>query len=189
MRCTPKKTLKRILDSGNDYLVAVKGNQGQLYAQVKAIVTYRQAKQPGLTHQAQQRGRLEQRQVSIFSAAGLDTQQWPGVRTVLCVQRQCCHQGKCSTHQTYYISSVVTTAPVWMAMIRGQWSIENRLHWPKDVLLNEDTTYGREAKALLNTSLFRSIMINLLRLNGLNSVASALRQLANQIEQIFLLLQ
>lgn len=189
MRCTPKKTLKGILDSGNDYLVAVQGNQGKLYAQVKAIATYRQAKQPGLTLQTKQRGRLEQRQVSIFSAAGIDTRQWPGVRTALCVQRQCCRQGKSSTHQAYYISSVATTAPVWMAMIRGQWSIENRLHWPKDVLLNEDMTYGREANALLNTSLFRSIMINLLRLNGLNSLAAALRQLANQIQQIFLLLQ
>jgi predicted transposase YbfD/YdcC len=27
-----------------------------------------------------------------------------------------------------------------MEMVRGHWSIENRLHWPKDVLLKEDNT-------------------------------------------------
>ncbi len=74
-------------------------------------------------------------------------------------------------------------------MVRGHWSIENRLHWPKDVVLHEDETYGRAPNALLVASLFRSITINLLRLNGFISVTSALRKLANQVEQIFRLLQ
>ena len=74
-------------------------------------------------------------------------------------------------------------------MVRGHWSIENRLHWPKDMVLHEDKTYGRDSNALLNASLFRSITINLLRLNGLNSLTSALRELANQVEHIFRFLQ
>lgn len=74
-------------------------------------------------------------------------------------------------------------------MVRGHWSIENRLHWPKDVILNEDKTYGRDPNALLIASLFRSMTINVLRLNGFNSVSSALRELANQVEQIFRFLQ
>jgi predicted transposase YbfD/YdcC len=53
-----------------------------------------------------------------------------------------------------------------MQMIRGHWSIENGLHWPKDVVLKEDDTAGQNANALLNASLFRSILINLVRLNG-----------------------
>jgi hypothetical protein len=38
-------------------------------------------------------------------------------------------------------------------MIRGHWCIENRLHWPKDVVLDEDASYGREPNAL---DLFRN---------------------------------
>ena len=74
-------------------------------------------------------------------------------------------------------------------MVRGHWSIENRLHWPKDVVLDEDETYGRDPNALLNASLFRSIALNLLRLNGFNSLTSALRKLANQVEELFRFLQ
>lgn len=74
-------------------------------------------------------------------------------------------------------------------MVRGHWSIENRLHWPKDVLLREDATYGREENAVLNRSIFRSITINVLRLNGFQSIAPALPRFANQVDEIFKLLQ
>ena len=74
-------------------------------------------------------------------------------------------------------------------MVRGHWSVENRLHWPKDVVLGEDDAYGKNSNALLNASVFRSITINLLRLNGFDSIKPALRLLANQIHQIFELLQ
>jgi hypothetical protein len=59
----------------------------------------------------------------------------------------------------------------------------------KDVVLDEDASYGREPNALLNASVFRSITINLLRLNGFDSPTAALRELANQVKQIFRLLQ
>jgi hypothetical protein len=39
MPYTPKKTVKAIIDSGNDYLIAVKSNQASLYRQVKAIAS------------------------------------------------------------------------------------------------------------------------------------------------------
>lgn len=189
MPSTPKKTLWLIVESGNDYLVTIKGNQGRLHRQVEAIATYRQPQQPSFIVQQQQHGRQEHRQVSVFSATGIDIQRWPGAKTVLCVERKRCCRGKCSTHRAYYLSSVATTARAWMEMVRGHWSIENRLHWPKDVVLQEDTTYGGDPNALLNASVFRSITINLLRLNGFDSLTSALRQMANQVERIFRLLQ
>ena len=74
-------------------------------------------------------------------------------------------------------------------MIRGHWNIENRLHWVKDVVLDEDASYGKEPNALLNASVFRSITMNLLRINGFDSPTAALRKLANQVKLIFRLLQ
>jgi len=189
MPYTPKKTLSLILESGNDYLVAVKANQGRLYRQLEALVAYRPPRQSSTPSLEHQHGRKEQRQVMVYSAKGLDTQRWRGVKTVLCVERYRCYQGQDSTHRAFYLSSVATTASLWMEMVRGHWSIDNRLHWPKDVVLNEDDAYGRDANALLNASLFRSITINVLRLNGFDSLTSALRQLANQVDQIFRLLQ
>lgn len=88
-----------------------------------------------------------------------------------------------------FVVSIATTARLCNNRVRGHWSIENRLHWPKDVVLHEDDTYGRNPNALLKASLLRSITIDLIRLNGFKSVTSALRELANQVETIFRLLQ
>lgn len=184
-----KKTLRLIIDSGNDYLVAVKGNQKKLYEQLSAIAAHRAEQQPSATTDEQQYGRHERRQVRLYSAVGIDTGQWPGAKTVLCVERQQTRKGKCSTHKADYLTSVATTATAQLEAIRRHWSIENQLHWPKDMVLNEDDSYGREPNALLIASVFRSITINLLRLQGFRSLTSALRELANQIEQVFQLLQ
>ena len=184
-----KKTLRLIIDSGNDYLVAVKSNQKKLHAQLSAIADHRPDQQPSATTVEQQHGRHERRQVRVFSAAGIDTGQWPGAKAVLCIERQQTRKGKCSTNKAYYLTSVATTAAAQLAAIRGHWSIENQLHWPKDVVLKEDDSYGRQPNALLIASVFRSITINLLRLQGFESLTSALRQLANQTEQVFRLLQ
>jgi predicted transposase YbfD/YdcC len=80
---------------------------------------------------------------ALFAPTGIDTERWPGVKTLLCIERKRSVKGKCSTQRSYYISSVATTAAAWMKMIRGHWCIENRLHWPKDVVLDEDASYGR----------------------------------------------
>jgi predicted transposase YbfD/YdcC len=189
MRYTPKKTLSLIVEGGNDYVVAVKENQGKLYRQIETIVRHRQPQQTAATPFECQHGRQEQRLVRVYSANGIDPQRWLGAKTVLCVERRRCTSTQCSIHQAYYLSSVATTAALWNHMVRGHWSIENRLHWPKDVVLHEDDTYGRDPNALLNASLFRSITLNLLRLNGFNSVTAALRELANQVDRIFRLLQ
>ncbi|NEQ29607.1 MAG: ISAs1 family transposase [Leptolyngbya sp. SIO4C5] len=184
-----KKTLSLIVEGGNDYGVSVKANQGKLYRQIETLVRYRQPRQTASTPVECHHGRQEQRLVSVYSAQGIDTQRWQGAKTILCVERRRCTAERCSIHQAYYLSSVATSARLWNDMVRGHWSIENRLHWPKDVVLHEDETYGRNPNALLNASLFRSITINLLRLRGGKSVTSALRELANQVEQIFRFLQ
>lgn len=169
--------------------MAVKKNQGKLYRQIETIIRYRQPRQTASTSFECQHGRQEQRLISMYSAQGIDSQRWRGANTILCVERRRCTAERCSIHQAYYLSSIATTARLCNDIVRGHWSIENRLHWPKDVVLHEDETYGRDPNALLNASLFRSITINLLRLNGFKSVTSALRELANQVEKIFRLLQ
>jgi predicted transposase YbfD/YdcC len=184
----PKKTLSLIVERGNDYLVALKENQGKLYPQIEDLIHYRPPQQTATTPVEYQHGRHEQRWVTAYSADGIDPQRWRGAKTILCVERRRCTPNKCSIHQSYYLSSIATTATLWNDMVRGHWSIENRLHWPKDVVLHEDETYGRDSNALLNASLFRTITINVLRLNGFHSLTSALRTLANQVDQIFHLL-
>jgi predicted transposase YbfD/YdcC len=72
--------------------------------------------------------------------------------------------------------------------MRERWGIENRLHWLKDVVLGEDGHRFEDQQALLNWSLFRTVAINVLRLNGFHSLKTALTKLANRVDMIFPLL-
>jgi predicted transposase YbfD/YdcC len=119
---------------------------------------------------------------------GLARQQWQAIESIVCVERWGNRQGKDYQHRAYYISSVATSAHRWQALVRQHWGIENRLHWPKDVVFAEDDYRLEDQQALLNWSLFRTIGINGLRLNGFQSLKTALTKLANRVDLIFPLL-
>ena len=56
-------------------------------------------------------------------------------------------------HQVaYYISSLVRSATDFAKGIRGHWGIENRLHWLKDVIFDEDHSTIRMGNAPANLS-------------------------------------
>ncbi|PZD70202.1 hypothetical protein C1752_16973 [Acaryochloris thomasi RCC1774] len=187
MPYTHKKTLQQILDSDNDYLVAVKSNQGRLYQHLQ---TYTQYLKPIAehTHRQHQRGRNEHRCIKVYRPVGLALEEWEAIESVLCVERWGTRKGKDYHHRAYYISSVLTSPQQWQSLVREHWGIENRLHWPKDVVFGEDDYRLEDEQALLNWSLLRTIVINLLRLNGFQSLKAAMTKLANRVDVIFSLL-
>ncbi|NES25846.1 MAG: transposase [Symploca sp. SIO3E6] len=73
--------------------------------------------------------------------------------------------------------------------IRGHWGIENRLHWVKDVVLNEDLSTIHMGDAPANISVVRAIVLNVLRRNGYDSITTAQRFLSNDIDKLLILLE
>lgn len=177
-----------MLDSGNDYVVTVKENQPTLYQSLQTTETYLK---PVSEHQQTNRGRgrQEHRLLKVYRPEMVDSDLWVGVKSVLCIERWGERQGKPYHHKAYAISSVATSAAQWQPIIREHWRIENQLHWPKDVVLGEDDYRLKSPEAMLNWSVFKTIVINLLRINGFQSVKGALTKLANRVDKIFLLLQ
>jgi len=68
--------------------------------------------------------------------------------------------------------------------IQGHWLIENRLHWVKDVTLNEDNCIDRDGNAPANWAMVRRFLVSLARMNGTNTLPQALRLMANQLEKL-----
>jgi Transposase DDE domain len=64
---------------------------------------------------------------------------------------------------TVVISRQATTTPPrqFLALVRSHWSIENRVHWPRDVSFHEDRLHGRQIGVAL--AWLRNIAINLMR--------------------------
>lgn len=93
------------------------------------------------------------------------------------------------SERQFYISSVATTAQQFHTIIRGHWTIENQLHWVKDVIFDEDTAPQHGKFATANWSVVRNFFITIARILGFTSIARAKRHLANQLEKIFPFLQ
>jgi predicted transposase YbfD/YdcC len=135
------------------------------------------------------RQRQVERIVEVFDCLAGIAQDWLGLRRLIRVQRQGMRQGKPYYQVSYYISSLATTARQFAQAIQGHWSIENRLHWVKDVVLAEDECPLKQGHAPANWGLIRSWAINLFRLHGETSITKAQRRVAHDIDALLLLVQ
>lgn len=184
----PKKTVEQIIESGNDFGVAVKGNQPKLFTYLQT--QFKQHEAQSVDDQTEQtRNRVTQRTVSVLDTVdGLDAA-WVGVQRLVRVERTSI-RGVEATHETmFYISSVAGNATDFSRLIRDHWQIENRLHWVKDVVLKEDSTPLCAGHAPENMAILRTIALNLFRLHGFASITKALRAFAHDIPRLFSFLQ
>lgn len=73
--------------------------------------------------------------------------------------------------------------------IRAHWSIENSLHYVKDVTFKEDGSLIRTGNAPTNLSIIRSLAISRLKRLGFESFAQAIRLVGGKIGEIGELLE
>lgn len=71
-----------------------------------------------------------------------------------------------------------------LELIRGQWSIENSLHWVRDVTFDEDRSQIRAGSEPRVFASIRNLVISLLRLRGFKKIASSLRKLGRNPELV-----
>lgn len=138
-------------------------------------------------------GRTTNRHVKVYSILPELVPDWAGAKRMISVTRFGSRwSGKKSRRQLvdfheqhYYLSSVDYSAVEFAGAIRGHWLIENRLHWVKDVTLNEDNCVQRGGNAPANLAMVRQFLVSLARLNHPQTLPEALRLMANQVEQQF----
>jgi predicted transposase YbfD/YdcC len=188
MPCTPKKTLKQIIHSGNDSLITVKGNQPTLVNQIKT--QFENVSADSVDIQTEQtRDRYTQRTVSVMDAAvGMDCH-WVGVQRMIRVERVGTRAKQPFSETLFYISSLALDAVGFAQRIRHHWHIENRLHWVKDLVLKEDTSPLCDGNALVNFAIVRTIALNLFRQQGFDSITQGIRRIAHDIPALFSFLQ
>jgi predicted transposase YbfD/YdcC len=186
-----KKTLALIIDGGNDYIVTIKKNQSSLFKAAQKLVKSAGASDK---NQAEEHlhGRSTTRTTTIYAVEPQLLPLWAGAKHIIEVVRTGSRWlGKKSRrrlidfHEShYYLSSLDWSASQLAEAIRGHWLIENRLHWVKDVTLNEDNCIHRGGNAPANWAIVRQFLVSLARMSGTNTLPQALRLMANQLENI-----
>ncbi|WP_445242884.1 ISAs1 family transposase [Microcoleus sp. N3A4] len=134
----------------------------------------------------QSHGRTTTRTSAIYPIPAQLLPLWAGAKYIIAVERTGLRwQGKKSRRRLvyfneshYYLSSKDWSASQFSDAIRGHWLIENRLHWPKDVTLNEDNCIHRDGNAPANWAMVRQFLVSLARMSGTNTIPQALRLMA-----------
>jgi predicted transposase YbfD/YdcC len=175
MPSAPKKTAQVIIDSENDYVGALKGNQSGLLKAVRACF------KPQHRNEKMNKGhgRIEKRTVSIsHDLKGIP--KFPGLKTVIRVEseRQVYRANiiEYSTDTRYYLASFVDTAEAFGERIRGYWGVENKVHHVRDVTQGEDASRIRTTPLVQVWATARNLALNLYREHKFQNMAQAQRQ-------------
>lgn len=192
---TQKDLAQQIVDGGGDYVMIVKGNQPQLQEDIATVFALGPApdEQRQVAHTIEVgHGRIEQRELTSSDVlAGYST--WPGLEQVFQVARETTEKksGAVRAETVYGVTSLrmeCASAACLMGLVRGQWTIENRSHWVRDVTFDEDRSQVRSGKVPQVLAAIRNTAIGLMRLAGETNIAAACRRFAAQPEQALALL-
>jgi predicted transposase YbfD/YdcC len=177
-----KKIAREIIEADADYVLALKGNQETVHAEVKsfldtaledkqkkrpkgAVITKAAADLQQLETIEKDHGRLETRR--YYQSADLDwfadRAKWEGLRSVGMVEAVREVDGKTTIERRYYLSSLGLDVATFARAVRGHWGVENKLHWVMDVCFREDQSRVRTGYAAENLASLRRLALNLLK--------------------------
>jgi predicted transposase YbfD/YdcC len=137
-------------------------------------------------------GRRERRDVQLITKVH-PRLGFPHARLAAKITRSVVRTGarKATRESAYVISSLPeqTTAAQVAALVRGHWSIENRLHWVRDVTYDEDRSPVRTGTLPAVMATLRNVALGLLRTAGTHNIAAANAALARKPERVLTLIE
>jgi predicted transposase YbfD/YdcC len=110
-----------------------------------------------------------------------DYLEWPGIQQVFQIHRVRQRAGQTEEETVYGITSLASASAGperLLALSRGHWEIENRLHGVRDVTLGEDSCRVRSGSAAQALAALRNACVHLLEGVKAASKAAALRRFA-----------
>lgn len=186
--CIVKKTLDTIVDTKNSFVVAIKRNTKKLFENIEESVgmltnciDYNKVTETG-------HGRKETRVVHVFEASEEIKKYLSHINTVIRVKRIRQRGSKMTVEIAYYVSDLKLRAKQFQTCIRNHWSIENRLHWVKDMVMNEDHSNTRNKLITPILSIIKSLVVTIAYEKS-KSVINFQRTNAHNIECMRLLLE
>src|SRR5262250_648842 len=183
---TQRHIAQTVVDKGGDYVMMVKENQPRLRGDIELVFML----PPVGDHQAAAQtvdlghGRIEQRHLTT-SAALVGYSDWPGLAQVFELGRHVMFQktGQEWVEVVYGVTSLRperATPERLRTLVRGQWQIENKSHWVRDVTFDEDRSQVRCGNIPQVMAALRNTVIGLMRWAGYTNMAAACRHFAAQ---------
>ena len=177
---TQRSTAQWIISRGAHYLLTVKDNQPGLKRELERL-PWKDV--PSTSVPDGSHGRRVRRTIKAVEApAWID---FPGAAQVIRIRRTRTVKGRKHIEVVHLICSLPPTdaRPEQVASwARGHWAIENRLHWVRDVVFDEDRHQLRTANGPQVMAALRNLAISLIRLlhGPAASIAATTRAMARR---------
>lgn len=169
-----KDIAEQIVKQKGDYLLALKGNQGNFHKEVALFLTdAKEANFKNVEYDFYEEidaghGRVETRRAYAvdfkkykkYIPEGL---KWKKLTSVVMVETLREGPDFKTIDRRFYISSCAPLAAPLLGASRKHWAVENSLHWTLDVTFREDESRIRKEAAPENYAIFRHIALNIIR--------------------------
>jgi predicted transposase YbfD/YdcC len=161
---TQKAIAEAVIQRAGDYVMALKGNQGTLFEDVRLYFTAIQEGMSCARKVEKNRGRIEIRTCTKASGGWLDKlEAWKGLKSFFKIDLETYYEGKETKEERYYVTSLDIDAVQLLVIARDHWSIENRLHRSLDMHFKEDAAQEHDRNAAANLSILRKVALSLLK--------------------------
>jgi predicted transposase YbfD/YdcC len=167
------KIAQNIIEQGGDFVLSLKGNQGELHDDIRvfldALIEAPSTLTPYDKHETVDgdHGRIETRTIWLTSEIDWLIERhprWSSINAIAVIQSQRLIDGNLSIERRYYITSHKDKDGEFIGnVIRNHWFVENKLHWHLDVSFDEDQCRLRSGNAAANFSFLNKIALNLLK--------------------------
>ena len=162
--------VEAVLKRGADYIVGIKGNQGNLEAEVRNFfeqahsAAYEDVAVTRTSRVEKGHGRIEERTVCVTNdLAWLPQKEQWHLQSLIEVRSERDISGRTERSIRYYGSSRQGTADQFALWIREHWAVES-MHYVMDVVFEEDASLGDSGSSAENMSLIRRLAGNIIHM-------------------------
>ena len=172
MNCQ-KDTVKAIIESKGEYVLALKGNQHLFHEEVKEYFDERmQEELKGKENCYRKTVEKEHGGTAIreyFITKDIEwyseRSEWEKLKSIGMVKKKMCRpDGSCEEEKRYYICSIEENAEEFERAARGHWGVENSLHWQMDFTFQDDKNTSMAKTGAKNLQIMKKIAMSILRL-------------------------
>lgn len=164
--------VKEVIGNEGDYVVPVKGNQGNLYDDLilyfdeDTIDKIRIGKSKSAYKKVIEKSNFKIITYEYFQTEDVEwyykKDDWIGLKSIEMILKLIDDGTTVSTEKRYYISSLFNDIELFSKAIRSHWNVENKLHWHLDFTFKEDNNTTMNKKLLFNIQLIKKFCLGLL---------------------------
>jgi len=165
------KTFDIIIRKHGDYVIGIKGNQGDAFEEINLLATdelleklkNKSDNENYIKNENKEYFKIPRSYFSISKGETIDKiPKWSGLRNVICYRKLIEKTGQL---KTLYFATSLNDLDLIVEAIIGRWDVENLLHRYLDMDFGEDANKTMDVNAYTNLSIINKLCLSILKLS------------------------